>query len=136
MHIGSLGTENAWYEIPGGLTVDNGAAKSVIPRDICPNYPSLASRQQREGVYYVTASGEEMENEGEKRLKMNFNDGKQMAHTFQVTDVNKALGSASRLCEAGNRVIFNPLGHPDGNYLQNLATGSRTPMLSKMGHIS
>ena len=117
---------NEWFELPdGGLTIDSGAAESVMPEDMCSNYATKESSQGKAGVYYVTASGEELENGGESRLTMTLSDGRQMEHTFQRTNVNKPLGAVSRICQAGQQVVFNPEGHPDGSYIRNLATGGR-----------
>eukprot|EP00973_Karenia_brevis_P020503 2816221-Karenia_brevis.AAC.1 len=99
-----------------------------MPEGMCENYPTKKSAHQQAGVYYVTASGEEIENMGEKKLDMTLGDGKVMTHTFQVTNVNKPLGSVSRLCQAGQQVVFNPPGHPDGSYIRNLQTGARSQL--------
>lgn len=124
---------NDWFSIPGGITIDSGAAESVIPRDMCQNYPTVRGMQQQMGVYYVTANGEEMENEGEKHLKLTTPQGKSKSMVFQVTDVTKPLGSVSRICSSGQQVVFNPPGHPDGSYIRNLQTGDRTPLREENG---
>ena len=126
--IGAVAVENDWFEIPGGLTIDSGAAESVMPEGWCDNYNTKVSEQQQAGVYYVTASGEELDNKGEKSVDMTLTDGRQFGHTFQVTDVSKPLGSVSRICESGQQVVFNPPGHPDGNYIRNLGTGLRSKL--------
>ena len=53
--------------------------------------------------------------------------------TFQVTEVNKMLGSVSRLCAAGQQVVYNPPGHPDGSYMKDLASGTVTPLREENG---
>ena len=119
--------QNEWFEAPGGLTIDSGAAEPVIPEGMCDNHLARKSLQQDAGM---TASGEKIENLGEKKLKLALSDGKVMAHTFQVTSVNKPLGSVYRICQAGQQVVCNPPGHPDESYtyIRNLTTGARTPM--------
>ncbi len=42
--------------------------------------------------------------------------------TFQVAKVRGPLGSARRICEAGNRVVFDE----DGSYIENQASKKRT----------
>ena len=43
---------------------------------------------------------------------------------MQVTDVNKPLGSVGKICDAGNRVVFEP----GGGYIENMKTGRRTAL--------
>jgi hypothetical protein len=40
----------------------------------------------------------------------------------QITDVTKALGSVGKICEAGNRVVFEP----DGGYVENMSNNKKT----------
>ncbi len=42
--------------------------------------------------------------------------------TFQVADVEGALGSVHRICEAGNRVVFDD----DGSYIECKSTKARS----------
>eukprot|EP00973_Karenia_brevis_P092586 12413096-Karenia_brevis.AAC.1 len=52
---------------------------------------------------------------------------------FQICPVTKALGSVSRMTRAGHRVVFNGEDHPEGSYIENLTTGSRTYMRLENG---
>ena len=64
--------------------VDSGAAETVIPRRWFPTTKR--------------ADGSAVENEGEKMLIMSTADGAQLRKvTFQVANVNKALGSVSKM---------------------------------------
>ena len=47
--------------------------------------------------------------------------------TFQVAEVTKVLGSVSKFCESGNRVVFGD-SVPEGSYIMNQSTGVRTKM--------
>ena len=125
--------EDQWFQVPGGITVDSGAAEHVIPSDMCSNYPLIEGDQHRLGVYYVAASGEELENEGERQLLMADHMGNPRQMTFQVTQVNKALGSVGKLCQSGQQVVFNPPGHPDGSYVRDLRSEVRTPLREEGG---
>ena len=49
--------------------------------------------------------------------------------TFQVTAVNKALASVSRMCEKGHQVVFDPRG----SYIKNIETGETIPMRPRNG---
>ena len=44
--------------------------------------------------------------------------------TAEVADVKRPLVSVSKMCEAGNRVVFDPAG----SYVGNITTGKRTAM--------
>ena len=43
----------------------------------------------------------------------------------EVADVKRALGSVRRLCEKGNRVVFDP----EGSYIENVTSGYKTPIV-------
>ena len=44
--------------------------------------------------------------------------------TFQMAQVNKALASVRRICEAGNKVVFDEMG----SLIENKRTGKKTHM--------
>jgi hypothetical protein len=50
--------------------------------------------------------------------------------TFQVCDVKGPLGSVRRICEAGNRVVFDDYE----SFVENKTTGTRTP-IEKVGGV-
>ena len=126
--------ENDWFLVPGGITVDSGAGENVMPNNgMCANYPTLEGDQKKMGVYYIAANGDELDNEGEKRLQLTDFQGAQSRMVFQVTGVNKMLGSVSKMCATGQQVVFNPPGHPDGSYVRDLHTETRTPLREENG---
>ncbi len=47
---------------------------------------------------------------------------------MQVTEVTKPLVSVGKICNAGNRVVFEP----EGGYIESVTTGARTN-LTKAG---
>ena len=49
--------------------------------------------------------------------------------TLQVVDVKKALGSVRRMCEAGNKVVFDD----EGSYIENKRTGERAILIKERG---
>ena len=73
-----------------------------------------------------------MYNEGEKLVRGLSNDGVPIGMVFQVTDVRNPLGSVRRMCEAGNRVIFDD-DEPGGGCVLNKLTGAKTPMNKENG---
>ena len=48
------------------------------------------------------------------------NEGTMRMMTFQAAPVAKALGSVTRICQAGHRVVFDG---EDGAFIQNKKTG-------------
>ena len=53
----------------GRITIDSGAAESVLPKNMLPNEPIVEGEAKRRGVKYVAANGGKMENIGEKKVK-------------------------------------------------------------------
>ena len=100
-----------WTPMPQPLVVDSGAAETVIPRTWFPNHKTVESEGSKRGVFYTTADGCTVENEGEKTLIMSAADGAQLRRvTFHAANVNKALGSVSKMVRNGNRVVFDTSG--------------------------
>ena len=114
--------DNAWTPMPRPLVIDSGAAETVIPSDWFANHKVEESAGSRSGVYYTTADGTPVHNEGEKTLTMCTPDGQHLRQmTFQVAAVNKALGSVSKIVNNGNRVVFDM----DGSYIENKWSNDR-----------
>ena len=108
--------DQSWAPMPRALVIDSGAAETVMPSDWFPNHEVKESAGSKSGVYYTTADGTPVHNEGEKTLTMCTADGNHMRRmTFQVAAVNKALGSVSKMVENGNKVVFAR----DGSYIEN-----------------
>ena len=70
----------------------------------------------------MTASGDVMENQGEKQVKVLTQEGHRCKLTMQITDVRKPLMSVSRICDAGHSVTFRR----DGGYIEHEQSGQRT----------
>jgi hypothetical protein len=77
----------------------------------------------KNGGYYTSASGGVIYNEGERDVKGVTDDAKDIGMTFQVAKVRGPLGSVRRICEAGNRVVFDDDG--DGSYIENKTSKQR-----------
>ena len=58
----------------------------------------------------MSACGEKLSNLGQKQLKVRTNEGKLAAATFQCADVTRPLCSVSKICDQGNRVVFEGQG--------------------------
>ena len=70
------------------VTVDSGAAESVIPLGEITAYPRIKPVVDE---WYQTASGEPIKNEGEQRIPMLMPSGQLRGMTFQACDVTKPL---------------------------------------------
>ena len=105
----------------GRITIDSGAAESVLPKDMLKEVPLKESKGSRSGLNYVAANGGRMPNLGEKNVNFRTKDGRSSNITFQVTSARKPLVSVSRIVQKGNKVIFAP----GNSYIENMASGKR-----------
>ena len=111
------------------MTVDSGAADTVIPTGRLPHVPVEPSAASKRGLKYTAASGHKMPNRGQQRVTGVTSDGREVKLLLQVTDVNKALCSVRQMCEANNRVVFEK----GGSYIQNRDTGVKTAIYETDG---
>ena len=104
--------------------VDSGASSSCASGDLAPEVETRPSEGSRRGQTYAAASkgGKPLRNEGEKLVNALTGEGKEVATTWQIVDVNRPLMSVHQICKAGNIAVFGQ----DGGYILNLADGSRT----------
>ena len=112
------------------VTVDSGAAESVIPVDEITFYEKMPGAVEE---YFQTASGEAIRNEGEQRIPVITPSGQLKGMTFQACDVTKPLAVVKRLMDAGHAVVFAPeeLG---GSLILNLASGEDEPLVGEDGN--
>ena len=80
------------------ITVDSGAAESVIPQGLMSQFPTKETEESRRGQRFEAANGAIIENQGQRVVEVYSLDGVKRAMKFQVTEVNKALGSVARIC--------------------------------------
>ena len=97
-----------WVKIEA--VVDSGTAESVALADMAPWVPMLASSGSKRGQTYMSACGEKLPNLGQKQLKVWTNEGKLVVAMFQCADVTRNLCSVSKICDQGNRVVFEGQG--------------------------
>ncbi len=116
-----------WEEIT--ITVDSGASETVAPLNMAMHVPIESSEASLRGAKYEVANGGVLHNKGEKNCIVQAFGGSAKLLCFQVCDVHKPLLAVSKLCEAGNAVVF----HPDWSYIENLKTGERTTLEKKDG---
>ena len=113
----------------GRITIDSGAAESVLPDSMLPEIPLRESAGSRAGLHYIAANGSRMPNMGEKRVPFRAANGAMSSVLFQVTNARKPLASVSRIVAKGNRVVFGR----QGSYIENEGTGRRIPIIAENG---
>ena len=94
-------------KLQGKITIDSGAADSVIPKDALEGVFPLMPK--KEGIHFIAANGQRIQNYG--RMNVAFNaKGRRGVNfmTFHVTDVHKPLASVSKMFEQGTSVHFSP----------------------------
>ena len=92
----------------------------MIPHTLVPHYPVEETEKSRAGLCYASATGAPIPNLGEQKLPMVTSEGSLRMMTFQAAPVAKALGSVTRICQAGHRVVFDS---EEGSYIENKHTG-------------
>ena len=112
------------------ITVDSGAGESVSPPDVATSFPIIETKASKEGVYYISASGDRIYNEGEKRVTCTTQEGHRQSWMFQVADVNKVLASVSRMCESGRHKVVFQRGD---SFIEDIKSGQRTQLRERNG---
>ena len=113
-----------WEELE--VAVDSGASVTVIGRDMVK---AVEAKGARPDVKYEVADGSHIEHLGEKTFKAFSDIGTEHHMTAQVTEVNKALLSVSKLAGKGCRVVFD-----EGNsFIENKTSGDWIPLEERNG---
>ena len=100
------------------LTIDSGAAEHVVgPKDL----PYIPVTPARKHVQYTMANGHKTSNRGEQQVMAVTDNGQEITFKAQVTDVHRPLMSVSRICDKGNRVVFES----QGGYIESLHIGEK-----------
>ena len=89
-----------------GITVDSGASANVMRRRMVRGQRIRPSPGSRRGAHYRAANNGRIANEGGCDFKFQTVEGNDQNLTFQIAEVNKALGSVSYLVDHGYRVTF------------------------------
>ena len=101
------------------ITIDSGAAESVINEEHAPMIKTRPSEGSRRGIEYVNANGATMPNRGEKLMPVKAENGLECSVRMQVTDVKRALLSVAKVCDSGHEVTFRK----DGGCITHMETG-------------
>jgi hypothetical protein len=87
--------------------IDSGAVEHVLPEAWVPAIHMEASPGSRAGKRYLSATGQEIPNMGQKKLTVKTKEGQMRGIVFQVAPVRKPLVSVAKMCEAGNDVVLS-----------------------------
>ena len=112
------------------LTVDSGAAETVIPHDMIIDHEIKETEMSAAGVCYASATGQPIPNLGEQRLPLMTSEGTMRGMKCQAAPVARPLGSVKRMCGAGHQVVFDA----DGSYVRNKRTGEINWMREENGN--
>ena len=114
------------------ITVDSGACDWVANKQVARAFRIQATPASEAGVWYRSACGTRIFNEGEKTVRGYTSSGAYMDVTWQVADVTKPLGSVLRMMETGNRVMFElDEGKNTRGYIGHIATGTKVDIVRK-----
>ena len=100
---------------------------TVAPPGVASHVPIESTWASQEGYCYRAANGQLLPNLGERQVRGVTQEGVAVGLTVQVAEVTKALGSVSKFCEAGNRLVFDD-DDPEGGYIENKSIGVRARM--------
>ena len=116
----------------GKVTIDSGAAESVMPRGMLEGEPLVEGESKRLGVKYVAANEAKMDNCGQKRIRFKKEGLSGVSDMlFQVTDVGKPLASVTRILDKGNTVVFSR--NTGGSYIMNNHSGKKIQLTEEKG---
>ena len=120
----AVGEVPEWEELD--MRVDSGASVTVINKDMVK---AVTASDARPDIRYEVADGSQIPHLGEKEFNAFSDTGLLRRLNAQVTEVNKALLSVSRIVKAGNTVVFDD----SGSYIEHKASDEWMPVEEKGG---
>ena len=117
---------NEWEKLI--IYVDSGASETVMGVHMLEGVEIQEGAASKRGVKYEVANGVRIDNLGEKKFMGTSVEGIVRGLTAQVSDVNKALLSVSRLVKGGHRVVFD-----DESYIEDKQTGEKMRLTEEKG---
>ena len=92
----------SWTKV--SAIVDSGAVEHVLPEEWLPTAPMEASPGSKSGKKYLSATGQEIPNKGQKKIIRKTRESQSRGIVFQIAPVRKALISAAKMNDAGNDI--------------------------------
>jgi hypothetical protein len=106
MEVDATSRNKGWRKTE--VTVDSGAAHSVMDGDTLPGIPREESESSRQGKVYVGPGLEKIPNRGQKKLRVRTAESMEIkGMTMQDAKVRKPLAAVSGLTAKGNGVWFD-----------------------------
>jgi len=106
------------------VLIDSGSTETVTSSDTLAGYEMVSTDWSESGKGYSAANGTDIPNLGEKVVQGQAANGMWCTMRFQICNVTKPLGSVSRICQAGSRVVFGP--PEEGSYIEHVTTRKKT----------
>jgi hypothetical protein len=128
--LNNVDDENKGWEFIS-ILIDPGSTETVAPDSSLSEYKLTATDWSEAGKGYTAANGTDIPNLGEKVVRGQAANGMWCTMRFQICSVTKPLGSVSRICQAGSRVVFGPPS--EGSYIEHVTTGRRTMLRQSKG---
>ena len=129
-HVMAMNMQDKKYHYKEVL-IDSGACESVAPPGEFPDYEIAESQGQRDGIAYVSASGKDIPNEGQKVIPARTEDKTSCIFTFQMAKVTRPILAVSRICQQGNEVEFSQDGK--GGVIRHVSSRKEIPFIKKNG---
>ena len=113
------------------ILIDSGSTETVAPENSLLGYELISTDWSETGKGYTAANGTDIPNLGEKVVKGQTKNGMWCTMKFQICNVTKPLGSVSRICQAGSRVVFGP--PEEGSFIEHITTKRKTILRQSKG---
>ena len=85
----------------------------------------METAESKSSEFFRAANGQKIFNEGNETVSLMTKEGVRRDMKFTSCEVAKALGSASQICRAGHRVVFNPPWSNQVPYIEQVSIGER-----------
>ena len=103
------------------LTIDSGAAVSVVPEGWALDHPLEPAALSSSGGHLLIAKGGKLYDRGIQRLSCRMPDGTRLVLPMRCTGASKSLLAVTDLAKLGWKALFGP----DGGQLECISTGVR-----------
>ena len=107
--------------------VDSCASATVLPEKLFPFYPLITDALV--GRTFRSANAAVIVDKGSKTLRGRVNgSGPVRIAKFRVAAVSRALMCVADMVDRGQRVVFEARNGADASYIEDVETGTRTPL--------
>ena len=111
--------EGLWERIQ--VTVDSGAMRNVIPKNVAQAFEIEESDMTKAGINFVAANDSVIKNYGQRKILGMTEDWSVINFNAHVADVMKPLASVVEMEESNLKVVFGK----GASYIQSVRTGQK-----------